>query len=274
MYEIKIKKIIEEVTGLKEAKLTVPPPSFKGDLSTNAAMTAGMDPRKLSRALLSMKEVDEVTTAGPGFVNIILKPEAYCNELSQILAGAENYGSATGKGTVLFEMVSSNPTGPLHIGHGRGAAIGDSMARIFNKTGYDVYREYYVNDSGNQMRLLGESVSRVSRGLKQPEEGYRGAYIEEIAENLPPSDDIAAAAGEKILRGHIKVLEKFKVKYDSFVRESHFDKTGSINNHIDKMKKRNLTYLKKGALWFKSTRFGDDSDRVRKKRRVIHLLCR
>ncbi len=262
MYEIKIKEKIEQITSLEDIKLTTPPPGFSGDLSSNAALAAGINPRKLAEALNELDEVEKTEIAGPGFINITLGKEALEEEIKEILSSPALYGGGTKKGKVLFEMVSSNPTGPLHIGHGRGAAIGDSLARIFEKLGYDVCREYYVNDTGNQMQLLGESVKCIQQGQEVPEDGYRGDYIKEIASGLRSSGDLSKAAGEKILRMHFETLKNFGVEYSSTVYESDFIRAKKVEDVIEKMKNKGLTLEKDGALWFKSSQFNDDADRV------------
>ncbi len=262
MYELKIKEKIEQVTGLDDIKLTVPPPGFSGDLSSNAALASGIVPQKLAEELNGLDEVEKTDIAGPGFINITINGKALEDEIKEILSSPALYGGGEKKGKVLFEMVSSNPTGPLHIGHGRGAAIGDSLARIFEKLGYDVFREYYVNDTGNQMQLLGESVRCIQQGKEVPENGYRGDYMKQIAAGLTSSEDLSKAAGEKILGMHFETLNKFAVEYSSTVYESDFIRAKKVEDVIEEMKKRDLTYEKDGALWFRSSSFNDDADRV------------
>ncbi|NLB34641.1 MAG: arginine--tRNA ligase, partial [Elusimicrobia bacterium] len=140
MYEIEIKTKTEEITGLKDIKLSSPPPSMKGDISTNAAMVAGISPEKLAEGLKELDIVKEIDIVGPGFLNITLTDQAFIDELKEIVSDPSKYGKGMKSGKVIFEMVSSNPTGPLHIGHGRGGAIGDSLSRIYERMGYDVSR--------------------------------------------------------------------------------------------------------------------------------------
>ncbi|MGM0567800.1 MAG: arginine--tRNA ligase [Elusimicrobiota bacterium] len=262
MYELIIKRKIGEITGLEEIKLNPPPPKFKGDLSTNASLVSGFSPRELAREMLKLDEVEDASVAGPGFVNMTISDSALENELKKMISKPFIYGSDKKKGEILLEMVSSNPTGPLHIGHGRGAAIGDSLARIYEKKGYDVLREYYVNDTGRQMELLGESVKCALQGREVPEGGYRGDYIKEIARRIKGEKNIPLAAGEKILQGHIDTLKKFNVNYSSFIYESSFIKEKKVEKIIQKIKEKGLAYENEGALWFRSQKFGDDADRV------------
>lgn len=268
MYEINIKRKIEEITGLEDIKLSTPPASMKGDISTNAAMVSGMSPSELAQKLTLLDEVEEAFVAGPGFVNITLSEETFIKELREISSAPEDYGRGLSSGDVVFEMVSSNPTGPLHIGHGRGGAIGDALSRMYERLGYDVYREYYVNDSGRQMRLLGESVFAAINGLAPPEDGYKGDYIKDVSSRLKDcrsAEECTEKAGALILKDHISVLKSFRVYYDNIFPESDLVKDNLVVETVDMLKEKGFTYEMDGAIWFRSTDFGDDRDRVLRK---------
>jgi arginyl-tRNA synthetase len=265
MYELQIKNKLQELTGKKEIKLTVPPPKIEGDLSTNAAMALDIPPEKIAVELEKLDCVEWAKRVGPGFINIKLMDESIIEELKEIVGNPGHYGANQATGDIMFEMVSSNPTGPLHIGHGRGAAIGDSLSKIFEYIGYNVYREYYVNDTGIQMDLLGQSVLNRKEGKDVPENGYKGEYINDVAarmENCNTVKECTDQAGRMILDDHISVLKDFGVEYDNLFFESKLIADGKVEEMIAFLKNKGLTYEKDGALWFKSTTFGDDTDRV------------
>jgi len=265
MYEIKILEKLRELTGLESIKLSSPPPKIQGDISTNAAMASGKDPEEIIGALKELDAVEDAVKVGPGFINISLKTSALHAEIAEIISDPQIYGRQKTGEKIIFEMVSSNPTGPLHIGHGRGAAIGDSLARIYERYGYDVYREYYVNDTGKQMTLLGKSIYNTISGKPVPENGYKGEYIADIAKTIKDcssADECARRASDMILKEHLDVLKKFRVSYDNVFYESKLIETGEVHEVIRLLKEKNLTYEKEGALWFRSTEFGDDADRV------------
>ena len=265
MYEIEIINEVSRITGLDKIKLGFPPPTMEGDLSTNAAMVSGTDPQKLASELAALPQVGSAAVAGPGFVNIALNPEIFRAELAEMNLDPGSYGKGEEKRSVIFEMVSSNPTGPLHIGHGRGGAIGDSLARMYEKLGYGVFREYYVNDAGRQMKLLGESIYCAMRGVPGPADGYRGSYITEIAEKLrgcSTPEECTVKAGDMILGDHLDVLRKFKISYDNVFHETGLFEKGLVRKNVETLGSMGLTYESEGALWFRSTAFGDSQDRV------------
>jgi arginyl-tRNA synthetase len=228
-------------------------------------MVSGKKAEEIIPELENMDQVEWAKSVGPGFINIKLNDSAVKGELKDIVSDASKYGSGQAEGEVLFEMVSSNPTGPLHIGHGRGAAIGDSLARIFSRIGYDVYKEYYVNDAGNQMGLLGQSIFNVMEGKEIPEKGYKGDYINEVAEKLKHCDspeECTREGGAMILQEHMDSLKEFGVEYHSIFHETSLFENGKVAEVIEMLKEKGLTEERDGALWFKSTQFGDDQDRV------------
>jgi arginyl-tRNA synthetase len=264
-----------------------------GDYATNAAMVLAarvkMKPRDLAAALVGnlpdrpdMLEKAEI--AGPGFINFFLAPGIWHEVIRTVLRTGESYGQAARpEGTkVLLEFVSANPTGPLHVGHGRGAAVGDTLARLLKAAGFDVETEYYVNDAGNQMRILGRSLYRRFKELLGddtpfPDNHYRGDYIIDLARELPGTDlgDRMAAAPEdeavalasgyacrRILDGIKDDLKVFGVQYDRYFPESTLHERGEISATLEELKRRGRAEEHEGALWFSMEGDEDEKDRV------------
>lgn len=202
----------------------------------------------------------EITVANGGFLNLRLSKDfledAICEIAENSNFGVSDFGKAKGK--ILLEYVSANPTGPLHIGHARWAAIGDSLYRAFKLSGYDITTEFYINDAGNQIKLLLESVEAVKNGKEIPENGYHGYYIEELAKLTGNPVDI-------ILNWHKEDLEKFGVHFDNWFSEKTLHENGEVEEAINLLIQKGLVYEKDGALWFRSSEFGDDKDRVVRK---------
>lgn len=277
-------------------KAVIEPPKDPrhGDLATNFALAltkqAGMPPRALAErmaAALSGKlgHLLTVDIAGPGFLNITFSPAFW----HQVVPAAEHEGerfgsSTTGRGRkIQLEYVSANPTGPLHIGHGRGAAVGDSLARVLRFAGYEVTTEYYINDAGRQMRLLGLSVYlrlREAAGLPViwPEDYYKGSYIRDIALDLlqarpellslpeREAEDICFHhAMNSILDGIKADLDRFRVEHQVWFSERSLVEAGKVESTLNLLRERGLAYERDGALWFASSRYGDDKDRVLRK---------
>lgn len=263
-----------------------------GDFSTNLAMIMAkvqkMPPRKIAEILQPYLEeaaawIQKTDIAGPGFINFFIAPNAWGPVLTTIHAASDRYGaSSMGEGRkIQVEFVSSNPTGPLHVGHGRGAAVGDSVARILAFSGYDVQREYYINDSGRQIRTLGLSVLLRYRALfgesiDFPETCYQGDYIIEMARALKDqqgdrllaqSEDEAVTtcaryAAGLIIEGIRQDLLDFGVSFDQWFSEQSLYDSGRVDTCIATLREKKQVYEKDGALWFKSTAFGDEKDRV------------
>ncbi len=263
-----------------------------GDFSTNLALIMAkvqkMAPRKIAEILKPYLEdaagrVQKVDIAGPGFINFTIAPDAWWPVLEAIHATDERYGASTiGKGRrIQVEFVSSNPTGPLHVGHGRGAAVGDSVARILAFSGYEVQREYYINDSGRQIRTLGLSVLLRYRELfgetvDFPETCYQGGYIVDLARALKErdgdrllsqtEDDAISAcaryAAGLIIAGIREDLLDFGVSFDQWFSEQSLYDTGRVEACIANLREKKQVYEKDGALWFRSSAFGDEKDRV------------
>lgn len=277
-------------------KLVVEPPreAKHGDLSTNAAMllarAAKRNPRELGQELAARlpalcADIEHAEVAGPGFCNVTFRPSFWRRVVPGVEAAGDAYGASdAGRGRkVLVEYVSANPTGPLHVGHGRGAAVGDSLARLLRKTGYAVETEYYLNDAGRQMRLLGLSVwlrlqELAGRPVEFPEDWYRGDYIRDLAADLlrqePALADLSedegrarcgAYAVEKILGGIKADLAAFRVEHGRYFSEKSLVDGGAVDAAFAALKNAGYTYEQDGALWFATTRLGDDKDRVLRK---------
>jgi len=270
-----------------------------GDFATNAAMLlakpARTKPReladKLVAALPANTLVAKVEIAGPGFINFFLAPGAYHDEVRRITAEGDAYGrSQSGKGvTAGVEYVSANPTGPLHVGHGRAAAIGDCISRLLDATGWNVKREFYYNDAGVQINNLAISVQARARGLAPgaegwPEDGYRGDYIAEVARaymagesveadgeivtGAKNADDLEAIrhfAVASLRREQNLDLQAFGVRFDTYFLESSLYTDGKVDETVRELVAHGHTYEEGGALWLRSTDFGDDKDRVMRK---------
>ena len=242
-----------------ELELERPGEPEHGDYATNVALRlAGarrQSPREIAaeiaEAAAGLEAVERAEIAGPGFVNLFLRDEWFATALGEILDDGAAYGVA-GVGErerVQVEMVSANPTGPLHVAHGRNGAYGDAVARLFEFGGHEVEREYYYNDSGGQMDRFRASVDAVRRGEEPPEEGYRGAYI----------NDLAALKGDPVplmLTEIEATLDRFRVHFDSFRRQSE------LELRLPEVLPRLDTYEKDGALWARSSAHGDEEDRV------------
>lgn len=264
-----------------------------GDYSTNAALilakTLARRPTDIAKEIVSRLEgiSDDIAScevAGPGFINFFLTSKVWEKTLHTIHRQKENYGRFPTRSDrpILIEFVSANPTGPLHVGHGRGAAIGDSLARLLRTCGYSVDTEYYVNDAGNQMKILGRSVLLRCRELlgepvEFPEDHYKGAYILDIARelldtatgrtirDLPEEQALKVAAefaGEKILDGIKDDLASFAVKHDNYFHEQTLHDSGKIQSALDILSSRGKTELKDGAVWFRMDTKEDEADRV------------
>ncbi|MBI5599775.1 MAG: arginine--tRNA ligase [Deltaproteobacteria bacterium] len=267
-----------------------------GDFSTNAAMLLapleGRPAREIADALARRiaadpsKNVSRCEVAGPGFINVFLEKSWWHERLKEMLEKGTGYGDTDiGAGKrVQVEFVSANPTGPLHIGHGRGAAVGDSLANILKAAGFEVTKEYYINDVGRQMQTLGESVrARYIElcGLETrfPEDGYKGEYVKEIARDYlerhgcgmtnQPSSTANRSAGEfqEFARGIMlerikKDLADFGVEFDVWKSEKALYESGLVGDTIEELKKRGHVYEGEGAVWFRTTAFKDDKDRV------------
>ncbi|MGK7345729.1 MAG: arginine--tRNA ligase [Candidatus Nitrospinota bacterium M3_3B_026] len=275
--------------GHERVDYDVAPPKDEtfGDFSLNLAMTLASklkkNPREIAARLAGEIEksgfFSSVTIAGPGFINMTAPPEKWADELAGILEAGDDFGkSDMGRGEkVIVEFVSANPTGPLHIGHGRGAAVGDTLARLLRWTGYDVHTEYYINDAGLQMDNLGKSTIERAKellGRDFEEPPYKGDYIKQIArsfldekgEDILESEDALDEArrftASAILAGIKKDLADFRVHYDEWFSEASLHEAGSVEKLLEELKEAGSVYEKDGALWLRTGTAGDEKDRV------------
>jgi arginyl-tRNA synthetase len=284
------------------AAFETPKIAAHGDLASNAAMQLAkplkLNPRQVAEqlrtALLAQPAfaqwVQDIEIAGPGFINFRLKPEAKQQAVREVLAAGLTYGQrpATGQ-NMLVEFVSANPTGPLHVGHGRQAALGDALCELFAAQGWAVTREFYYNDAGVQIHTLATSTQARARGLKPgeagwPELAYNGDYIADIAADFMAgktvaSDDRAVTASGNmedldairefavayLRREQDLDLKAFEVRFDNFYLESSLYTSGRVEQAVQWLKDAGKTYEQDGALWLKSTDYGDDKDRVMRK---------
>ncbi len=297
--ERNIKAAISEVL-LKEYNLTseddiiieIPKDNTHGDYSTNIAMrivkTLKMSPQVIAKNIsekLSEKTdlFSEVSVAGPGFINFRVKQELFSNIISQVLSEKEDFGrNNSGNGLkVNVEYVSANPTGDLHPGHARGAAAGDSLTRLMKFSGYDVTREFYLNDAGVQIDIMARSLqirylSLFDIEIEFPENGYRGQDIFDIAKQLKEEvndkyvsqdldlyfEDFKAYGLQEETAKLKRDLDLFRVNFDVWTTESSIYKAGKVESALNKVIESGHTYESDGALWLKTTDFGDDKDRV------------
>jgi len=259
-----------------------PKRSAFGDYSTNAALllapVLGAPPREVAERLGSALQarlassLERFEVAGPGFVNLFMSDSWLTGALAEMLEAGEGYGGrqATQPERVLVEFVSANPTGPMHVGHARNAAYGDSLARMLALYGHEVEREFYVNDAGSQVRKFGESVRALARGEEIPEDGYKGDYVAELAARIPDAATIEAAAlgreAVTLMVGDIEVsLARFRVQgFDRWFFESalHRGDPSPVAHSLAILAEQGHTYEHEGALWLRTTEFGDDKDRV------------
>lgn len=260
-------------------KLEVPPEPKFGDLATNAALIlAGrlrQPPRQvaegLKRKIAQCALIEKVEVAGPGFLNLFLRPCFFQDLLRQIEEAGEDFGcNDWGQGQkVLLEFVSANPTGPLTIANGRGGFGGDVLARVLAYAGFTVAREFFVNDAGRQIKLLGQSILAVHQKIPPAEDYYAGAYIENLARNFPAKivpdspEQTGLNFANLLLAREIKpVLKRMGVQFESFFSEKELHASGALRRTLDFLKKRNLTFEQAGALWLKTQDFGDAKNRV------------
>ena len=268
--------------------LDIPQDSRFGDFTTNVAMQLSRQlkkpPREIASSLIdSIKQhlpksplkdyIKEIKVEGAGFINFYFNDSFFYHELEEIISKGNNALKVDfGKGKkVLIEFVSANPTGPLSVAHARQAAVGDALAEIFNFLGYSAAREYYLNDEGNQINILGRSVQLRLKELKGeriefPEDHYQGDYIYDIAREIIDKKievkDFSEYAANYILEIIRKELDDFGVKFDTWFSQKALGKSGEVERTLEELKKRGYIYEEDGAVWFKSTALGDDKDRV------------
>lgn len=282
----------ELTTEPMEIHLESPKDKANGDYATNIAMQltriAKKAPRAIAEAIVKNLDkesanIEKVEIAGPGFINITIKKDYLLDVVKTVLEQKEDYGRTnSGAGErIQVEFVSANPTGDLHLGHARGSSVGDSLCNVLDLAGYDVSREYYINDAGNQINNLALSIEAryfeaLGKGDSMPEDGYRGQDIKDIAEDLVKEhgDKFVAMTHEErfeAFRKHgLKVelaklqkdLADFRVEFDVWYPESSLYENGKIDKALAKLRENGHVYEEDGATWFRSTAFGDDKDRV------------
>ena len=271
-----------------DVELDRPKQPEHGDFASNVALQLAKaqkrNPRELAKALVAAlpasKIVDRVEIAGAGFINIFVAAAARQEVVSDILVAGESFGRGESrKGErVMVEFVSANPTGPLHVGHGRQAALGDALARLLEWQGADVAREFYYNDAGQQIENLAVSVRVRAQELlgehaTLPEDGYHGEYIRELAQryldevghDLGDIDSIRRFAVAELRREQDRDLTAFGVRFDNYFLESSLYSDGRVDATVERLAASGRTYEAEGALWLKTTEFGDDKDRVMRK---------
>ena len=292
-----------EVPDPKGLEFVLERPRHKahGDWATNAALVlasrAGRNPREIATALVPHLEeracrpgegrdypvLSAVEVAGPGFINLTLDRDRVLLELVRVAGEGESYGrwSLGGGLRVLVEFVSANPVGPLHVGHGRWAALGDALCNLLEAVGYDVDREFYLNDYGTQMEVFAASVEArylelAGREVEFPAEGYHGSYVRDIARVLMEEDggklvdaspeERRSELGERAYRLMLErireSLDNFGVRFDNWFSERELHASGAVLEEIRKLREEGLAYEKDGAVWMATSRFGDDKDRV------------
>ena len=256
-----------------------------GDYATSIALqlakAAGKPPRDVAELLRTDLEtlpgVSAVDIAGPGFINITLNRSSQAELVRTILSAPTSYGSGNALTGVAInlEFISANPTGPLHLGHTRWAAVGDALGRVLSAAGADVTREFYINDRGNQMELFGQSVEAAALGLPVPDDGYQGAYISDLAakvlsenpkitalENEERRNAFREAAYKMQLSQQQDVLESFNTNFDIWFSERSLHEAGAVEHGVEKLRVQGHVFDSEGAIWLRTTDFGDDKDRV------------
>ena len=266
-------------------KLERPKDRDHGDYATSIALQlakpAGKNPRDVAQIICDLLAgtdgISKVDIAGPGFINITLNRADQAELVTTILKATKDYGKGMALAGVRInlEFISANPTGPLHLGHTRWAAVGDSLGRVLSAAGADVKREFYINDRGNQMDLFGASVEAAALGNPIPEDGYKGAYIADLAKEvvannasittLPEGERHPAfreAAYALQLKDQQRVLDTFGTHFDVWFSERSLHDQGAVEHGLEKLRKQGHVFEEEGAIWLRTTDFGDDKDRV------------
>lgn len=256
-----------------------------GDYATSVALhlakAAGKNPRDVAQLIVEqlqgVDEISQLEIAGPGFINITLNRASQAELVTAILSNSKDYGHGNSLAGVRInlEFISANPTGPLHLGHTRWAAVGDALGRVLSAAGADVTREFYINDRGKQMDLFGASVEAAALGQPIPEDGYQGAYIAGLAKEVMAIDSTIAllpegqrhcafreAAYKVQLKDQKRVLDSFGTHFDVWFSDRSLHDQGAVEHGLEKLRKQGHVFEEDGAIWLRTTDFGDDKDRV------------
>jgi arginyl-tRNA synthetase len=254
---------------------------YASSIALQVAKGSGRGPREIAEllkiSLEALSEVASVEIAGPGFINVTLNRASAAQVVRQVLTAGEKFGfgSSLAGVKINLEFISANPTGPLHLGHTRWAAVGDALGRVLSAAGASVTREFYINDRGNQMDLFGASVRAAALGQPIPENGYQGGYINDLAAMIVSDDPriFALSEDEQIvefreraykaqLRQQQQVLENFGTHFDVWFSERSLHNSGAVEHGLDKLQAQGHVFELDGAIWLRTTDFGDDKDRV------------
>ncbi len=283
-----IRRAISQALGIEyagEIPLERPKNRDHGDYASSVALqlskSAGQPPREIAIALQKVLEIEpnlsKVEIAGPGFINFTLNRASQAELVRTINGAGRDYGKSNSLAGLTFnvEFISANPTGPLHLGHTRWAAVGDALARVLAAAGAKVTREFYINDRGVQMELFGESVRAAALGKPAPEDGYQGAYIADIAKHLVDLDPELLNLSEEQQRNEFRerayqyqladqqrVLKTFNTNFDTWFSERSLHESGAVEHGLDQLRKKGHVFEFEGATWLRTTDFGDDKDRV------------
>ena len=254
---------------------------YASSIALQVAKASGRPPREIAEllkaSLESLDEVASVDIAGPGFINLTLNRASAAEVVRQIRTAGEGFGSGVALSgvNVNVEFISANPTGPLHLGHTRWAAVGDALGRVLTAAGASVTREFYINDRGNQMDLFGASVRAAALGRAIPEDGYQGAYINDLAQMVLsedpgimslPEDEQFVEFRERAYKAQLAqqqhVLDEFGTHFDVWFSERSLHNSGAVEHGLDKLRSQGHVFELDGATWLRTTDFGDDKDRV------------
>lgn len=276
-----------EISGATPQAITLERPKNRahGDYATSVALalakSAGKNSREVAQIIIdhlsNVAEISRLEIAGPGFINITLNRANQAELVTDILNNAKDYGhgSALTGVRINLEFISANPTGPLHLGHTRWAAVGDALGRVLSAAGADVVREFYINDRGNQMDLFGASVAAAALGKPIPEGGYLGAYIADLAKEIVANNPTIISLSEVQrqlafreaayavqLKNQQRVLDTFGTHFDVWFSERSLHEQGAVEYGLEKLRKQGHVFENEGAIWLRTTDFGDDKDRV------------
>jgi arginyl-tRNA synthetase len=266
-------------------KLERPKERSHGDYATSIALqiskAMGRNPREVAQViadqLIGIDSINKVEIAGPGFINLTLNRASQAQLVETIVAAKDSFGQGKSLSGIKInlEFISANPTGPLHLGHTRWAAVGDALGRVLTAAGAQVTREFYINDRGNQMDLFGQSVEAVALGQPIPENGYQGDYIKDLAKEVVMenagikelssanrTDAFREAAYKVQLKDQQRVLDSFNTHFDVWFSERSLHDQGAVEHGVQKLRKQGHVFENEGAIWLRTTDFGDDKDRV------------